>query len=147
MGFLDVELGLRNGWALAWKSEIPKIGFILVSSAAAARACDVLFLGVTKWGGADAPSRSRGRATNRNFPIKEGRARAPGQCWIGLFLAFCPFSLLLLFFLASLGLFVYTLGLKFTSTHIKAPRGRRFKQFTHMEVIRSDLGMCTESYK
>ncbi|MED6163804.1 hypothetical protein PIB30_083577 [Stylosanthes scabra] len=33
-----VELGLSNGWAKAQKSEIPKIAFILVSSAAAAQA-------------------------------------------------------------------------------------------------------------
>ncbi|MED6176641.1 hypothetical protein PIB30_090191 [Stylosanthes scabra] len=90
----------------------------LVKSVAVARARHVFVLEVTKQGGAGAPSGSCGRATNGNFLFMQGRARARGQRWIGLFLAFCPFSLLSLFFLASLGLFLYTLGLKFNSTHI-----------------------------
>ncbi|MED6204158.1 hypothetical protein PIB30_006574 [Stylosanthes scabra] len=71
MGFLEVELGLSNGWAKAWKSEIPKLAFILVSSAVAARArhlprCPCLGGYETGWLG---PSGSGRRATNGNFPI------------------------------------------------------------------------------
>ncbi|MED6145798.1 hypothetical protein PIB30_028558 [Stylosanthes scabra] len=146
--WIKVELGLSNGWAKARKSEIPKI-------ASFSEFC-------RRRAGAPPPSRERamslswrlrkrvarahhlGRAgapPTETSPLSKGghvrtimKARARGQRWIGLFLASCPFSLLLLFFLASLRLFLYTLGLKFTSTHIKAPSGRRFKQFTYLEA-------------
>ncbi|MED6111763.1 hypothetical protein PIB30_055264 [Stylosanthes scabra] len=69
----NVELGLRNGWALARKSEIPKIAFILVSSAAATLArhlhrasarCPCLGLVCTKFVGERPVSqRARTRAT------------------------------------------------------------------------------------
>ncbi|MED6116436.1 hypothetical protein PIB30_100325 [Stylosanthes scabra] len=87
-----------------------------------------------------ARARHLGRAAAtpmENFFInKGGRGRAMQRVWsrsqrlFGL-LAFCAFSLLSLFFLASLGLFLSTLGLEFTNTHIKVPTGRRFKQFMH----------------
>ncbi|MED6107374.1 hypothetical protein PIB30_013223 [Stylosanthes scabra] len=85
-----VELGLRNGWALARKSEIPKIASI-------ARARDVLVLGVTKWGGAGAPSGSRERATNEKG--REGAAAQSTLDWaIFGFLSIFLTSLVLLSF-------------------------------------------------